>query len=164
MPISVIQRTRAIGFPFFVWGGEASIFRDSAGAASTDSHCQRRGAQDDAGSRFDLDQARSKLFLQMGLDGHIRNLPVGQITCRRRKLVQYQRADPRLLAVSRQKPQWQWQKGTPLSQGCRQRSIRPLQTRTTLAAKQPLSTTPPTDFGDRARTKLLPGRFEQAPR
>src|SRR6266849_5312143 len=39
MPISVIQRTRAIGFRSIVRVGEASIFRDSAWAASTDSHC-----------------------------------------------------------------------------------------------------------------------------
>jgi hypothetical protein len=43
-------------------------------------------------ARFDLGQARSKLFLQMGLDRHISHLPAGQITCRRRKLVQYRRA------------------------------------------------------------------------
>src|ERR1700682_504903 len=39
MPISVIQRTRAIGFRSIVRAGEASIFRDSAWAASTVSHC-----------------------------------------------------------------------------------------------------------------------------
>ena len=91
--------------------------------------------------------------------------PVEQITCRRRKLVQYRRAlaGARLLAVSRQKTQGQWRKGTPLPRVCRQRGIPPPQTRRTLAAKQPGSMTPPTDVGDQARTKPR-GRFEQEPR
>src|SRR5882724_11083203 len=103
MPISVIQRTRAIGF----------LLSSLDAAASTASRTQRprrsRNAPwsgpDDASSRFDLGQARSKLFLQMGLDRHLSNLPVRQITCRRSKLVQYCRAlaGARLLAVSRQK-------------------------------------------------------------
>src|SRR6266576_7298328 len=101
----------------------------------------------------------------MALDRHLNSLPVGQITCRRRKLVQYRRAvaGSRLLAVSRQKTQGQWQKGTPLPRVCRQRGIPPPQTGRTLAAKQAGSMTQPTDVGDRARTRPR-GRFEQEPR
>jgi hypothetical protein len=84
MPISVIQRTRAIGF----------LLSSLDAAASTASRTRNApwSSPDDASSRFDLGQARSKLFLQMGLDRHISHLPAGQITCRRRKLVQYRRA------------------------------------------------------------------------
>jgi hypothetical protein len=30
----------------------------------------------------DLGQAKTKIFLQMGLDRHFKNQPVGQITCK----------------------------------------------------------------------------------